>query len=206
MLIPTFQKKSPLTAADLNLLGDTVRRARVLPGVGIKLTETLNGTVVSLKPTRSFGGGGESEKHPFQIATFAKTDSSGEVTGYECTVSPGTLNNLLPTNLFEDNAPTRHSYPKDSIQHVILTGLSNGKQFTSCELSVRAQPPPAQPPTLFGLPDEVEILLGVVYNGAIYQIVKTRLELVGKQLFLKDRDQPAQPGQLPYEAYFVWAA
>ena len=205
MLYPTFQKKSPLSAADLNLAMDAIKRARVLPGVGIKLTETLNGTVVSLKPTRSFGGG-ESEKHPFQIATFAKTDSSGEVTGYECTVSPGTLNNLLPTNLFEVNAPTRHSYAQDSIQHVILTGLSNGKQFTSCEISVQAQPPPAQPPTLFGLPDEVEILLGVVYNGSVYQIVKTRLELVGKQLFLKDRDQPAQPGQLPYEAYFVWAA
>jgi hypothetical protein len=205
MLVPTFQKKAPLSASDLNLLGDAVRRARVLPGVGIKLTETLTGTIVSLKPGRFGGSGTPSEKHPFQIETSSKTDASGEVTGYECTVSPGTLNNLLPTNLFEDNAPTRHSYPKDSIQHVILTGLSNGKQFTSCELSVRAQAPPAQPPTLFGLPDEVEILLGVLYNGAVYQIVKTRLELVGKQLFIKDCDQPAAPGQLPYEAYFVWA-
>jgi hypothetical protein len=205
MLYPTFQKRSALSAADLNLAMDALKRARVLPGVGIKLTETLNGTVVSLKPGRFGGSGTPSENHPFQIETSSKTDASGEASGYECTVSPGTLNNLLPTNLFEDNANARYSYEKDTVGHVILTGLSNGKQFTSCQISVQAEAPPAQPPTLFGLPDEVQILLGVVYNGSVFQIVKTRLELVGKQLFIKDRDEPAEPGQLPYEAYFVWA-
>lgn len=204
MNYPVFQKKSPLTAADLNNLVDVLKRARVLPGVGIKLQETLNGTVVSLKPTRGGGGSGV-ETFPFEIETFSKTNASGEVTGYEATVRPGTLNNLLPTNLFDGNALKRFSYGKDTIQHVILKGLSNGKQFTSCELVVQAAAPPAQPPTLFGLPAEVQILLGVVYNGSVFQIVKTRIELVGKQLFLKDRDTPAEPGQLPYEAYFVWA-
>jgi hypothetical protein len=91
------------------------------------------------------------------------------------------------------------------VVHVILTGRSNGKQFTTCEIAVEVAAPEAQPPTLFALPDEVQILLGVLYNGAVYQIVKTRLELVGKQLFIKDRDEPAEPGQLPYEAFFVWA-
>jgi hypothetical protein len=205
MEYPNFQKRTALSAADLNSTISALKRARILPGVGIKLTETLNGTVVSLKPEIGGGGGTFSEKHPFQIKTFPKTDASGEVTGYECTVAPGTLNNLLPTNLFNDNALRRHAYGKDTIVHVILTGRSNGKQFTSCEIAVKVAPPVAQPPTLFGLPAEVQILLGVLYNGAIYQIVKTRLELVGKQLFIKDRDEPAEPGQLPYEAFFVWA-
>jgi hypothetical protein len=139
------------------------------------------------------------ESFPFQIKTFVQGR------GYEASVNPGTLNNLLPTNLFANDVLTRFSYQENSIQHVILKGLSNGKQFTSCNIIVQSQAPPAQPPTLFGLPEDVEILLGAVYNRAVYQLVKTRLELVGKQLFLKDRDEPAEPGQLPYEAYFVWA-
>jgi hypothetical protein len=196
MQLPVFQKRAPLSAADLNLLVDVLKRARVLPGVGIKLTETLNGTVVSIKPTPSFG---EIENFPFKIKTFFKDNS------YSCTVNPGTLNNLLPTNLFSGDELTFHSYSKGAVTNVILKGKSNGKQFTSCEISVGTAAPAAQPPTLFGLPSDIEILLGVVYNGTVYQVVKTRLELAGKQLFLKNRDEPAQPGELPYEAFFIWA-
>ena len=73
MIVPTFQKGAQLSAVDLNLAMDAVRRVRVLPGVGVKLTETLNGTVVSVKPQRSSSAG---DGFPFQIITQLKPGST----------------------------------------------------------------------------------------------------------------------------------
>lgn len=73
MIVPTFQKGAQLSAADLNLAMDAVRRVQVLPGVGVKLTETLNGTVVSVKPQRSSSAG---DDFPFQILTQLKPGST----------------------------------------------------------------------------------------------------------------------------------
>lgn len=203
MQYPVFQKKSILTATSLNSLVDVVKRSRVLPGVGIKLTETLNGTVISLSSNRSAGSSGE-QVYPFKIEVYP-VNESGETISYEASVLPGTINNLIAINHFKENNLRRFPFPKDSVQHVVLKAKSNGKQFTSCELAVQDDAPPAQPPTLFALPEEIEILLGVVHNSSVFQIVKTRLELLGKAIIEKDRDTPANPGEPILDVFYIWA-
>jgi hypothetical protein len=172
MLIPTFQKKSPLTAADLNLLGDTVRRARVLPGVGIKLTETLNGTVVSLKPTRSFGGGGGgTERRPWDIINLrgdGEPDEDGKFSNYKAEVWPGTAAGLMPSNLFADGKLATFSVGA-ALMKWKAKCLTDGKQITSVQIVVDDSDPPAQNLVPSALPAEAWFVFGLTFEGATYR-------------------------------------
>jgi hypothetical protein len=57
MTIPTFKKGKKLLAADLQTLADAVRANRILPGAGIRITGSPNGTTVAASiPRRSVSG------------------------------------------------------------------------------------------------------------------------------------------------------
>jgi hypothetical protein len=170
MLYPTFQKKSPLSAADLNLVMDALKRARVLPGVGIKLTETLNGTVVSLKPTRSFGGG-STERRPWDIINLAgegEPDSNGKFSNYKGEVWPGTVAGLMPSNLFADGKLATFTVGAD-LQKWKAKCLTDGKQITSVQIVIDSEDPPAQTLVPSGLPAEAWFLFGLTFEGAVYR-------------------------------------
>jgi len=156
--------------------------------------------ITTLPPEESYyvGGGGTTDSHPFQIST--STDEEGTIT---LTVNVGTLNSLLPSNVF--NGPALRKFPVGSgLKYVILTGASDGKQFTSCSLSVENQAVQPQTPTVFGLPTTAAFLLGVVYNGKVFQVQNTNILVTGKQQYVKQKTAPAPAGTLPYEIYYVW--
>ena len=112
MQYPSFQKKSPLTASDLNTMVDTLKRARVLPGVGIKLTETLNGTVVSLKPQRGAGGVPSETIYPWQIykCPYLGTGTPPSDQNLKVKVRQGIINNKIQGNLNEEFTCSQTSY------------------------------------------------------------------------------------------------
>jgi hypothetical protein len=197
MLIPTFQKKSPLTAADLNLLGDTVRRARVLPGVGIKLTETLNGTVVSLKPTRSFGGGGGTERRPWDIINLrgnGEPDEDGKFSSYKAEVWPGTAAGLMPSNLFADGKLATFTVPA-ALQKWKAKCLTDGKQITSVQIVVDATDPPAQNLVPSALPAEAWFVFGLTFEGATYRTLGSGNPSVTlNQAVVTDKTSAPPPG------------
>jgi hypothetical protein len=197
MLIPTFQKKSPLTAADLNLLGDSVRRARVLPGVGIKLTETLNGTVVSLKPTRSFGGGGGTERRPWDIINLrgnGEPDEDGKFSSYKAEVWPGTAAGLMPSNLFADGKLATFTVPA-ALQKWKAKCLTDGKQITSVQIVVDATDPPAQTLVPSALPAEAWFVFGLTFEGANYRTLGPGNPSVTlNQAVVTDKPEAPPPG------------
>jgi hypothetical protein len=171
MLLPTFQKRAPLSAADLNLAMDALKRARILPGVGIKLTETLNGTVVSLKPTRSFGGGGGTERRPWDIINLrgdGEPDEDGKFSSYKAEVWPGTLAGIIPSNLFSGGTLATFTVPA-ALQKWKAKCLTDGKQITSVQIVVDATDPPAQTLVPSGLPAEAWFLFGLTFEGAVYR-------------------------------------
>jgi hypothetical protein len=168
---PTFQKRSPLTASDLNSLVDVLKRARVLPGVGIKLTETLNGTVVSLKPTRGGGGGSSTERRPFDIINLrgeGEPDEDGKYSNYKAEVWPGTVAGLLPSNLFDAGKLATFTVPA-ALQKWKCKCLTDGKQITSVQIVVDASDPPAQTLVPSALPAEAWFLFGLTFEGANYR-------------------------------------
>jgi hypothetical protein len=171
MVIPTFQKGAQLAAADLNLAMDSVRRARVLPGVGIKLTETVNGTVVSLKPTRGSSGGTTPEILPWQIINITgegEPDEQGKYTNYEASVWPGIVSGILPSNLFESGILKKFTF-SSTLQKWKAKCLTNGKQITSVQIVVDASDPPVQTLVPSALPAEAWFVFGVTFEGVAYR-------------------------------------
>jgi len=168
---PTFQKKSPLTASDLNTLVDTIKRARVLPGVGIKLTETLNGTVISLKPTRGAGGGTTTERQPWDIINLrgdGEPDEEGKFSSYKAEVWPGTVAGLMPSNLFASGLLATFTVPA-TLQKWKAKCLTDGKQITSVQIVVDASDPPAQVLVPSALPAEAWFVFGLTFEGTTYR-------------------------------------
>jgi hypothetical protein len=203
--IREFQPRQPLDrqlgATTLNQILrelESLRITRVVNGTFRKLP---GGTEITVAPQR---GGGTATLHPFQIFSTQDPESDPENPNYLVTVRPGTLNTLLPTNLFDGDELTKFPLSANALKHVVLTGTSDGQQFNSCQLSLETQAPPAQEPVPFGLPQTVKFLVGVVYNSSVFQIISDNMNLAGTQQYVADKETPLQPGELPYSIYFVW--
>lgn len=67
MQLPSFRRKQKLKAADLQTLADAIRANRILPGVGIRITGSPNGTTVAVK--RTADSPPASLIHPFQFVS-----------------------------------------------------------------------------------------------------------------------------------------
>lgn len=196
MIIPTFQKGARLAAADLNLAMDAVRRARVLPGVGIKLTETVNGTVVSVKPQR-IAVGGAPNMAPwdiFGLAGIGEPDSEGKYSNYEASVWPGTVAGIFPSNLFSDGELAKFNVGK-SLMKWKAKCLTNGKQITSVQIVVDASDPPAQTLVPSALPAEAMLVFGVTFEGIAYRTLGPGNPTVSlTQKITTDKTEPPMAG------------
>jgi hypothetical protein len=175
MEYPNFQKRSALSAADLNSTISALKRNRILPGVGIKLTETLNGTVVSLKPGR-FGGSGTgtgTERRPWDIINLrgdGEPDSNGKFSNYKAEVWPGTVAGLMPSNLFSGGKLATFTVGA-TLQKWKARCLTNGKQITGVEIVVDANDPPLQALAPSALPAEAWFIFGLSLEGAAYRTI-----------------------------------
>jgi len=94
MVFPTFQKGQPARAADLNTIVDLIKRVRVLPSSGVRVTETLQGTSLAVVPARR-GGSSASNEHPFQL--LQAVGDNPELTYIR--VRYGTIDGVAPTGM-----------------------------------------------------------------------------------------------------------
>lgn len=201
-----FQPSRPLlkevSAERLNAILTEIKRNKPVGERGITVRQSGDRTYIGLAAKLTGGTGGGIQLHPFQISSSTDPESENQ---YIVTVRPGTLNNLIPTNLFEENALRQFAIPSNELNYVILTGETNGNdQFNSCSISVSDSPPPVQTPTMFSLPTSPQFLLGVVFNGSAYNTITNSLLLTGEQQYIEEKGSPV-PGALPYNIYYVWA-
>ena len=187
-----------VSADKLNAILAEIRKNRPRGERGITVRQSGDATYIGLAASTGTGGGGAPESHPFQIS--ASTDAEDNVT---LTVQPGTLNSLLPSNVF-DGAALREFAAGSGLQYVVLTGTSDGEQFTSCALSVESEAVTPQTPLPFGLPTTAKFVLGVINGSSVFQIQKTNILVTGKQQYIKEKPSPASAGEMPYEIYYVW--
>ena len=198
-----FEPKRPLlreiSADRLNSILAEIKRNKPLPGRGITVRQTGQGTAIDLATTIK-GGGVAGDTHPFQISVALNPLTNN----YEATIRPGTLNQLLPSNIFQGAALQKFTYSQNSMRHVILSAQADGGQFTACELQLSQTAPSSQAPALYGLPTTVQFLIGVVYNATVFQVAKNNLSLTGKELFRTAKASPA-PGEVAFNVYYAWA-
>jgi hypothetical protein len=204
--IREFRPRQPL---DRQLSSDTLNRIlRELES--LRITRVVNGTFKKLPGGTEIvvgsqrGASSITESHPFKISS--RKDPENE-NGYLVSVVPGTLNDLLPTNMFTDGKLTEFPVDSDSVSYVKLVGETDGThQFVSCEIVVDDEQAQPQVPTAFVLPTNPEFLLGVVFNGAAYNTIDDSLVLSGQVQLTTDRAAAPLPGELPYVSWYVWAA
>ena len=196
---------SEITADKLNRILAEIKRNRPVVAAPLSARVTGDGTHISIKQT---SGGGTStpatETHPFQITSRQDPESDPEDPTYLVTIRPGTINALLPTDIFDGTALNEFTLAADTLSYVVLSATSDGEQITSATVSLESSPPTAQTPAVFGLPASADFLLGAVFNTSVYQVISTNLSLTGKQQYIASKDAPAEPGELPYEIYYVW--
>jgi hypothetical protein len=139
MTIPSFKKGGKLWAADLQSLADAVRANRVLPGVGIRITGSPNGTTVAVAPGGGAGASGMSF-HPFKVVVSKNDGQSvrvqvifGTVNGIEPTIGGQWLHNVRPT------PPT---LPVDDGSQVFLkANLDASRNVASAEVAAASEVP-----------------------------------------------------------------
>lgn len=135
--------------------------------------------------------------HAFQIFVGPAAENPSSLVAK---VSPGTINNIIPSNIISNGELKEFTIQKDSMQYIIAKCQSNGKQINSATIEVKTSVPSAQTPVAFGLPSTVEVLLGVVYNNTIYQCVKDNISLGGYAQYLSAQENST----LPYTVFFIW--
>ena len=146
----------------------------------------------------------DESSHAFQIfSRVGAVDETGKILDYIVTIAPGTVNNILPTNIISSKGVlTEFKIVLNTLNYVKLKFNTNGKSINSATVLVDKTVVPQQVAAAFSLPTTAEYLLGVVYNGQVYQLISTNLNLGGKvQYVLKATDQ----GSLPFVPYLTWA-
>jgi hypothetical protein len=185
--ISPFQSGRPLlseiTADKLNRILAEIKRNRPVVAAPLSARVTGDGTHISIKQTPG-GGGTPQVTHPFQITSFADPEGSPESPTYLVTVQPGTINNILPENIFSGGIGlTEFSLPRNALRYVCLSATSNDGSISSCTLSVDSSVPSQQTAVANTLPSSFKVLIGVVYNGTVKQIATDNLRAYGIVLF-----------------------
>lgn len=169
---------------------DLIQSIALNQGVGYSLSRNPTGSVLKIKP-----GAGTVVTCPFD-ATIAPATG----TNINVTLRAGTVNNLLPDNMF-----TTFTVDSTSIIQVKATATTNGQAVTSVTLNVDTTAASVQTPTPFALPSTVDVLISVIVNGIAYRIIPCgTINLVGQQQFITDKSPPATPGTLNYIPYYTW--
>jgi hypothetical protein len=139
--------------------------------------------------------------HAFKIYVTANAQNPNS---YIIKVSPGTVNNIIPSNILNNSNGTlkEFSLSKDALTNVILVCKSNGKTINSATVEVRSNTVAQQTPVAFGLPNSVEIFLGAVYNNNIYQAVRDNISLGGYVQYIVN----TATKELPYTVYMIWGS
>jgi hypothetical protein len=200
--IQEFQPRQPLDrqlgATTLNQILrelESLRITRVVNGTFRKLP---GGTEITVAPQR--GGGSSTTTHPFQISSRQDPDNENQ---YLVTVEPGTINNLLPTNLLNGQNLQTISLSADSLRYVTLKATAASNVLTACTIELESSAPSPQEPLQFALPATYDVLLGVVYNSNVRQVVFNNLSVAGRQAYITDKTNPV-PGSLPYNVFLQW--
>lgn len=200
-----FQPNRPLlrelSADRLNTMLQEIRRNKPKGERGITVRQDGTGTYIGLAASLGRAANAEPETHPFQISSRLNPDNENQ---YFVTVRPGTVNNVLANNNFDENELRTFTLAKNTLGYAIATATTNNKQITSVSLSVATTAPASQNPTLFTLPSEIKFTLGAIYNSTIYQIIKDNISVSGKIVYTKEKAAAAAPGELPFEVWYIW--
>lgn len=194
-----FQPSRPLlrelSADRLNSILAEIRRNKPLPGRGITVRQTGQGTAIDLAASTGRGGTSAPSSHPFQITSSQDPNNENQ---YLVTVRVGTLNGIIAGN-WQDS----FTVPKNAVRYVVLSATTNGLVVTASQLSADASSPPGPTAEKWALSSSFKVVLGVVRGADVKQIVFNNLAATGVKRLTTEKDN-IQLQQLPYDNWYAW--
>lgn len=149
-------------------------------------------------------GGATVLPFPWKISIKIPATHGGMATA---SVYPGTLSQLLPTNIFSainlgTTDPTTGALT--GTYYITVNAVTDGKEPNSCTINASTTAPAAPTLSANTAPTSFVILLGVVDNGVIYQIESENLDYYAQVAFVESQ-APTAPGDEPFKRWWKWA-
>lgn len=196
--------RSQLTARRLNDIQRSIPKVQYNGG-GARVSHLGGQTFVQVPRPRPSSGTPKAFT-PFEI--FATKNMVGLPPiwdgTYNVTLYPGTVNLLLPSNIFNTI-----NQAIASTQYVILNCISDGLAITSSSWDIESSAPTPLDAVADSPPASAQILLGViVYNAItdtiqIFQIITDNIDLTPTEWIRVPRPG-AGPFELAYQIYYYW--
>jgi len=166
-ILSKVQRGQPITAELFNNMIDAIRECQLNSVVGSGGTVATfkrgpGGTTISINSTQGGGGGGAiAQTCPFDITATVVTG------GYEVSFLAGTVNGILPTNMFSPLTGVTTA----SINYFYLKCESDGKLITSAVIEKDTSVRTPQASNIDSAPPELNILIG--YMTTAGEVFKT---------------------------------
>lgn len=136
------------------------------------------------------GAGGGAGPSPFDCS----------VSGTDLTLRPGTINQVLPSNMFSTLTLPGGSYTR----YIVLTATCSSGEVTSAALSVETTQPVAPGVDAGSPPASFAVLLAVIVDGQVFRtIAPGSLQAQVVESFRADKASPTF-GLSPYDIYYTW--
>lgn len=120
------------------------------------------------------------------------------VPDYRVKVRPGTMNSLIPSNMFDN-----FSIATTGTYYVSLECATDGSSVTGAAISVGITAPLPIDEDIGAAPDAFSILLGVVVDLSKYQLVDYVLFAIPVRTLYSLTDTPT-PGEPYYDLHYTW--
>ena len=113
-------------------------------------------------------------------------------------VKPGTINSLVPTNIFE-----KLSITGSGIEYVVVTLSITSDSPNNATLSIESSPPIPSVTTEGSVPTEATDVIAVLNDGIVYQVRSKNIYAESYEVF---RNPVASPvyGELNYVPWYRW--
>ena len=157
MLPKRVQKNQPITADLLNNIIDSIRECQIQPGTGYSFSRTAGGTVLSIAQAQKAKAPAAGTICPFTPTAEAVTG------GFDVSFSIGTVNGILPTNIFDKIEGVTTS----ARTYFYVNCDTDGKLVTECRIEDDTQIRTPQEVTPDAAPDVLDILIATMSTAGV---------------------------------------
>ena len=208
--LPDLARDGILTRSFWNqvrsIINANFREVTLRPGVGYTISSGPGGPSLNVQAGTGSSSSAAPTPSPFDVTLVPVEVSGGSggstaPTSYTATIRPGTVNGILPSNIFD-------SFTIEASQTTYFKAVAttNGKVVTSVSIVADDQAPAVQVPVPQALPAGFEVLFAVSSHGTVFRTLARGSSIVADSnaLFVADRSGWT-PGHPLTETWYAWS-
>jgi hypothetical protein len=178
-----------------SILDQNFRETQINAGSNTLVTRGTGGQSVSII-NKMGGGGTAATPQPFDVSLSSDSTNTSQ---YTATIQAGTVNNILPSNMWNS-----FSTYGDSRYIWKLRCSTDGTSVSSVQIIVDSSQALPQVPVKFMLPFTFDIVFAVSFKAQVWRIIGDGSPFAySSPLYTTDKDW-YDLGAFPYETYYCW--